>query len=368
MRAPGRPAAELDRRAAAGAASAVPDQSVQSSSSAVAPASSCARVRAHQVADGAGPAATSAPVSPSRVRDVEHGPPDQLARVAAGSRSSACAALLLALPQLPGQAAYVAGVEPAERPGQQRLGPGGVDVVDVVGVVVVEVEHHPQRVDQRQRGRVADQRHLVAGHLDRHPGGAEGAAQRRDATGGRTAPAPPSRPTAMPSSRWARRSRSARCSASARSLSKVRTTTRPSPCSPGDGRRREERLARALGDAAGQPDPAGDPLGGGEDAAARTGGWSPSATTSAGRAVGARERRSGSRGCRAPRRRGRRRSTGAGRPPRPGRGRRRRSPAAARPGRSRCPGTRRRRRARSSARSSSRCTVASIVARRIRSE
>ena len=36
----------------------------------------------------------------------------------------------------------------------------------------------------------------------------------------------------MPSSRCARRSRSARCSASPRSLSKDLTTTRPSPCSP----------------------------------------------------------------------------------------------------------------------------------------
>ena len=70
---------------------------------------------------------------------------------------------------------------------------------------------------------------------------------------------------AMPSSRWARRSRSARCSASARSLSKVRTVTRPSPWSPSLRGRRQERLARALGDAAGQPDPAGDPLGGGEE-------------------------------------------------------------------------------------------------------
>ncbi len=50
----------------------------------------------------------------------------------------------------------------------------------MVEVVVVEVDHCPHRVEERQHGRVAHQRHLVAGDLDRHPGGSERAAQRRD--------------------------------------------------------------------------------------------------------------------------------------------------------------------------------------------
>ncbi len=105
--------------------------------------------------------------------------PDQVAR---GPRRPALglALLLLAGAQPPGEAAYVARVEAPERPEEQRLGPGGVEEVDVVGVVVVEVHDGAQCVEQRQHGGVADQRHLVAGHLDRHPGGAEGAAQRRD--------------------------------------------------------------------------------------------------------------------------------------------------------------------------------------------
>ncbi len=53
-------------------------------------------------------------------------------------------------------------------------------MVDVVAVVVVEVDHRRHRVEQRQDRGVADQRDLVAGDLDRHPGRPEGAAQRRD--------------------------------------------------------------------------------------------------------------------------------------------------------------------------------------------
>ena len=186
VRPAGAPAAELDPLRGAGAASAVPDQSVHSSSSAVAPdvelgAGWCATRSATARAR-----CTSAPVEPVERGGVEHRRGAPARASATGSRSSACAGSFSRLPQLPGQAAYVAGVEPAQRAGQQRLGPRGVDVVDVVGVVVVEVEHDPQGVDQRERGRVADQRHLVAGHLDRHAGGAERAAQRRD----RLAPGP----------------------------------------------------------------------------------------------------------------------------------------------------------------------------------
>ena len=73
--------------------------------------------------------------------DIDHGAPDQLAR-GHGQPLLGVRGLLLPLSQLPGEAPYVARVEPAQRAGQQRLGPCGVDVVDVVGVGVVEVEHH----------------------------------------------------------------------------------------------------------------------------------------------------------------------------------------------------------------------------------
>ena len=72
----------------------------------------------------------------------------------------------------------------AERAEQQRLGAGRVEVVDVLVLAPrlwsVEVDHRTQPVEQRQHRRVADQRHLVAGHLDRDAGRAERAAQRRD--------------------------------------------------------------------------------------------------------------------------------------------------------------------------------------------
>ena len=125
---------------------------------------------------------------------VEHGLPDQLARVHRLSIDGG-RVVLLAPPQLPGQAAYVAGVQPAERSGQQRLGPRGVDVVDVVGVVVVEVEHHPQARRSAGarpgRGPAAPRRWppRPAPRRRRGIGAAAGW------TGGRTAPARPSRPT-----------------------------------------------------------------------------------------------------------------------------------------------------------------------------
>ena len=80
----------------------------------------------------------------------------------------------------------------------------------------------------------------------------------------------------------------------------------------------------AAGDRAGQRQPAGHALRGGEDARPEAAGGAQRDDVG-GPAVGVRERASGSRGCRAPRRRGTRRSTGAGRRRRPGRGRRRRA-------------------------------------------
>ncbi len=111
---------------------------------------------------------------------VEHREPDQLL---GGQRQPPLFAggVLVAGAQQPGEAAYVAGVEPAERPEQQRLGAGVVDVVGGVLVVVVDVDRGSERVEERQDRRVLDERQLVAGHLDRDTRTTEGAAQRRDA-------------------------------------------------------------------------------------------------------------------------------------------------------------------------------------------
>ena len=152
---------------------------------------------------------------------------------------------------------------------------------------------------------------------------------------------------AMPSSRWARRSRSARCSASARSVSKVQhhhsalahaacigDRARGTPASPGSGI------------AAGQREPPGDPLGGDQQPWTEPPGGAQRDHVGRGPTRRCAGSRPGSRGCRARRRRGSRRWTGGGRRRRSGRGRRRPARAAARPGRGRCPGTRRRRRGR----------------------
>ncbi len=74
---------------------------------------------------------------------------DQLAR---GQRQPAVRPreVLLARAQQPREAAYVAGVEAAERPEQQRLGPAVVDEVGGVLVVVVEVDRSPERVEEGQ--------------------------------------------------------------------------------------------------------------------------------------------------------------------------------------------------------------------------
>ena len=50
----------------------------------------------------------------------------------------------------------------------------------MIGVVVVEVDDGVEGIEQRQHGRVTHQRHLVAGHLDRHPSGSQRTPQRRE--------------------------------------------------------------------------------------------------------------------------------------------------------------------------------------------
>ena len=131
------------------------------------------------------------------------------------------------------------------------------------GSRVVEVEHHPQGVDQRERGRVADQRHLVAGHLDRHAGGAEGTTQRRDGL----AAGPHQHGHLVP--------RDAVLEVRAPEQVGQVLGLGPVAVEGADGDPtfavvshfrggRQERLASTLGDASGQPDPTGEPLRGGE--------------------------------------------------------------------------------------------------------
>ena len=242
----------------------VPDHSVQSSSSAVAPAVELGARRRDEVGRPRGPGRPRDPSSPSSVAASRTaGGPARASGV--GSRSSASAASFSRWRSCAGQAAYVARVEPAERAGQQRLRPGGVDVVDVVGVVVVEVEHHAQRVDQRQRGRVADQRHLVAGDLDRDPGGAERAAQRRDRL-----PARPHQHRHLVPGDAVLEVGPAQQVGEVLGLAAVAVEGAHRRPGPRRGRRRRPCGARnasraASGMRAGQPDPPGDPLGGGQD-------------------------------------------------------------------------------------------------------
>ncbi len=88
---------------------------------------------------------------------------------------------LLAGPERAGEGAYVGRVEAAEGRGQQRLGPVGADEVVVVGVLDVGVRDHAERAQQRQHGGLPDQRGLVAGDLDGHPGRGQRPAQGGDA-------------------------------------------------------------------------------------------------------------------------------------------------------------------------------------------
>ena len=131
----------------------------------------------------------------------------------------------------------------------------------MVGIVVVEVDHGPQRVEQRLDGRLADQRGVVAATSTGTPAPtSERRSAGMQARPERTSTAMSDQ--AMPSSRWARRSRSARCSASARSVSKVSTSTRPSPRSFGaaTGSRKARRASSSM--EPGQAEPPGHPLGG----------------------------------------------------------------------------------------------------------
>ena len=174
----GRPRRPARPRAAGARATTVPDQSSHSTSSAVSPSAWAARARQSRVDEGAGPVDLGA-VQPVEEVGVDEHLADQLARAARGALLG-LGRDLLAGPQQPAEPAQVTGVEAAERTEQHRLRPRRVDEVDVVGVVVVEVEDGPQGVEQRQDGRVAHERHVVARDLDGHPGGAERATQPGD--------------------------------------------------------------------------------------------------------------------------------------------------------------------------------------------
>ena len=96
------------------------------------------------------------------------------------SRSFFVGTLLLAVPQRAPEGADVTGVQPSERPHQQRLRASGVDVADVLRVVVVEVDDGPEGLEHRGHRRIAHQGYVVAGHLDRDACGAQCPAQAGD--------------------------------------------------------------------------------------------------------------------------------------------------------------------------------------------
>ena len=137
-------------------------------------------------------------------------------------------------------------------------------MIDVVGVVVVEIEHDPQRVDERQCGRVSHQRHLIAGNLDRDPGGAERAPQRRDALAPRADQHRHVVPLDAVLQVGAPEQVGQVLGLAAVAVEGPDHDAALAVLAAGRGRV-EERVTGRLGDAAGQPDPLRDPLGGGED-------------------------------------------------------------------------------------------------------
>ena len=92
---------------------------------------------------------------------------------------------LLPRPQVAAEAAHVARVEPPEGAHQESLGPARVDVLDVVAVIVVEVEHGAQGVQHRQHSGVAHEGHVVGGDLDRDARTSECPAQAGDGVASR---------------------------------------------------------------------------------------------------------------------------------------------------------------------------------------
>ena len=188
-------------------------------------------------------------------------------------------------------------------------------------VVVVEVDHDPQRVEQRQHGGLAHQRGLVGGDLDRHAGRGQRPAQAgMEVRPDRTSTAISDQRDAVLEVGSAKQVGDVlglgpggvvgdhldpAAAARVGRLGLRNVCARP---------RRDEPVARERGgDGARRPqEPGAEPPRRAERDHAASG------------AVGAAGSRRGSRGCRGPRRRGSRRSTGRGRRRRPGCGRRRR--------------------------------------------
>ena len=182
----------------------VPDHSSQSTSSAVAPSASRARppwssrprASAFAAPRSRIPSSIAGSSSASRSSSGEDRGPRGAVGASAGPASARSllggAGLrgrggrllgqrtLLPGTQGPGQRPHLGRVEAGHRGGEQRLGPVGAEVVGVGRVHHREVDHGPERVEQRHHRWLRDQRGVVAGHLDRDARGAEGPAQPRD--------------------------------------------------------------------------------------------------------------------------------------------------------------------------------------------
>ena len=184
MGAAGRPAAAPGGRAAAGRPQSVPDHNAHSTSSTVPPSTSTALARRAARPGRPSRAPGRLPsAGPSSERRVEHRPADQLAgrgrpgRAAAARGSSARTSVASSPPSGEVSSASARSASTYSRGGVVDLG----------------VDDDRQRAEQRQHGRLAHQRRVVARHLDRHarrapaPGAAPGSRRAR------SAPAPPSR-------------------------------------------------------------------------------------------------------------------------------------------------------------------------------
>ena len=228
-------------------------------------------------------------------------------------RSSSCGELLVALAQGTGERTHVGGVEAGERRDQQSLGRHRVEVVGVVGVVVVEVDHGAQRVEQRAYGGLAHERGLVAGHLDGHAGPGEATPQHRDRGAPRADQHRHLRPGDAVLEMGPPEQVGDPLDLGALGVvgEHLDPVGRPGRECLGAG----ERGAGALVDAAGQRDPGGDALARGQHPRPEAAYDGERAARRPGRRRAAGTGR-GSRGSRAPRPHGTRRSTGAGRPPR----------------------------------------------------
>ena len=87
---------------------------------------------------------------------------------------------LVTLAQSTGQGPHVGRVQPRHRGDQQALRGHRVEVVRMGRVIVVEVHHRAQRVQQRTHRGLAHQRRLVARHLDGNTGARKSATKQGD--------------------------------------------------------------------------------------------------------------------------------------------------------------------------------------------